>query len=117
MRYILALLFLAITTSSCTVYEKLRETAEKANEIVVAANETVAVAHEAVAEAKSQWAAHKAAADTDRDGTLTMDEILAYLAILLTGGGILVRNGKSNERKARIEAQVDALNKRVSTIP
>lgn len=99
-------LFLAVLPflGGCALYEKL-------NTVATRAAETVEAAKVATVEAKAAWAEHKAKADTDKDGSLSTAEIVAYLASLVGGGGglLLARNAKSNARKDVMEAEIAAL--------
>lgn len=109
MRYLVIILFLF---SGCTAYNAITEAAKKANETITAAKETVAAAEAAVVAAKTEWASHKEAADTNRDGSLSIDEIIAYLTLLLGGGAVMVRNAKSDARKTITEQRLDALERK-----
>lgn len=64
---------------------------------------------------KSELKVAAAQADTNQDGKTTIPEWALWLT---TGGGAafimaLIRNGKSNERKARTDAKVDAQEERL----
>lgn len=93
--------------SSCTVLEKLESAATNLQELVVDGKEIVTAS-------KSDITRARAAADTDGDGKTSFLEWLLYLT---SGGGLLTvlaglaRNGKSNERKSRNEAEVAGLKK------
>jgi hypothetical protein len=109
MRYLLLLVFLF---PSCSLYETLRTNAAKVEEVL---GKTQAVVETGIA----KYETAKAEADTDKDGTVSLTELLAYLAGTVGLGGITVaaRNSKSNERKAKAEAKLDAIERRLSTLP
>lgn len=72
-------------------------------------------------EAKADYVAARAEADVDGDGKVTGGEWLTLLLTMLglNGGAAaaaLIRNGKSNERKARTEAETAALKERLNAL-
>jgi len=65
-----------------------------------------------VREVQKEYQTAKAAADRDGDGKTSGEEWMMWALGLGGSGGVLaqlMRNGKSNERKAKMEARLDAL--------
>jgi hypothetical protein len=143
MRYLLLLVFLL---PSCSLYENLKENAERVNEGLAkiaagaeavkagaaAGQKLVAAGVEKIQELGVRYETAKAEADTNKDGKTSAQEWLLYLA--LGGGGLgglevgrrkmqreredlLRRNAESDQRKARMEVELDAIKARLSTMP
>lgn len=105
-------LFLALILflPGCSVIDALKETAQQTNELVKTTKDLVNTT-------KAEFAKAKTAADTNKDGKTTLNEWWIYLLGLLgIGGAGVIRNGRSNERKARTEGKLDAIEERVGKI-
>ena len=102
MRYLLLLPLLLLP--ACGAIKKAEELLDRGIAVVKKADE--------------QFETQKTAADKDGDGKVSGQEWMTYLLGLLglggtAGGAQMLRNGKSNERKARMEADIESLKRTV----
>ena len=95
MRY---LLLLVLFLPSCTLYENLKASSEKIDK--------------GLEKLQAKYDQVKAEADTDGDGVLSLQELLAYGG---AAGWVLWRNMRSDKRKAEIETDVKILKTKLPT--
>ncbi len=112
--FLLCILFLV---PSCALVDSAREMVKTGTELVDTGRTIVDQGEKLIGQAKEEFAKAKAAADTNKDGKTSFEEWWIYLLGLLgIGGAGVIRNGKSNERKAKTEAKVDAQDERLKKI-
>jgi len=108
-----ALLLLLLILPSCRFMDNFSRAIETGVELKEQYHEFVAEAEEFKEEVKSEIVAAKAEMDANNDGHVSADEFFNWilgggLVTLLGSIGLLIRNGKSNERKAKNEAKTEA---------
>lgn len=115
-------MLLLVTLPACSLVQSIKDTAEKTEGLVATATEIAEESKAILSEAQDEFTNAKLEADTDKDGSTSMQEWLAYLTALIMGGGAVtaegrrrigVRNAESDARKSLLEAEVANLKTRV----
>lgn len=107
MRLTLVLLAATLALPGCTAMRNFDRGLAKGAEVLETASEMVA-------KAQATWSKVSAKVeeiDTDKDGRLSLTEIIAAIVAAgsAAGGTIIARNAKSNARKSVLEARVSNL--------
>lgn len=115
------LLLVLLLLPSCTLVDNLNRAIAKGVEISDTVGEIRREWVASKAELKAEIAATKDAIDSNADGKITSEEFKTWLMgggflTLLTAGGFLARNAKSNERKTRTEGKLEQLAKNLDEL-
>lgn len=118
MRNAVLVLLLLSPAMSCTAYESLKSAVSDTRALIADGKALIDVGKVMVKDFKSDFKQARASADTNQDGKTSIPEWVVWLT---SGGGLafvaaLIRNGKSDVRKAKMEAKADEQERRIAAV-